>query len=310
MSRIDVVNELHKMSWKNFKRRPYTMRGIDDTFQADLIEMIPHAHLNKGYKYILVVIDTFSKFAWTVKLKNKTGVEVTKAMETILINEPNRIPRNLQTDAGKEFFNSSFQNLMRAYNINHYCTFTKMKASICERFNRTLLNRIWYRFGLQGSTKWINILEDIMKAYNSATHRTIKMRPIDVTKSAEKFLLRTAYKRNASISSNYQQKFHVDDNVRISKYKTIFEKSYTPNWSTEIFKVVAVLPTNPVTYILADLSGDKIKGCFYEQELQITKHPDVYLVDKVLRRKGSQLFVKWLGFSDSENSWINKKDFV
>lgn len=102
----------------------------------------------------------------------------------------------------------------------------------------------------------------------------------------------------------------MDDSVRISKYKTIIEKSYTPNWSTELFKVVAVLPTDPVTYRLADLSGNQIRGCFYEQELQKTKHPDTYLVERILRRKGDKIFVKWLGFSDCENSWINKTDFV
>lgn len=310
MSREGVVKELHRMSRKNFKRRPYTMRGIDDTFQADLVEMIPYAHQNNGYKYILVIIDTFSKFAWCVRLKNKTGMEVTKAMQYVFEKNPNRIPKNLQTDAGKEFYNGSFQKLMRRHNINHYSTYSKMKASICERFNRTLLNRIWYRFNLQGTHKWINMLDEVLESYNSTTHRTIKMRPADVTKSAEKFLLRTVYKGNASVVVSNKQKFHIGDRVRISKYKTIFEKSYTPNWSTELFNVVTVLPTVPVTYTLADLAGNKIKGCFYEQELQKTKHTDVYLVEKILQRKGNKVFVKWLGFSNSENSWIDADDFV
>lgn len=310
MNKEGVVKELHKMSRKHFKRRPYTMRGIDETFQADLIEMIPYAHQNNGHRYILVVIDTFSKFAWTIKLKNKTGKEVTSAMHTIFRDNPERIPKNLQTDAGKEFYNTSFQKLMEKYKINHYCTYSKMKASICERFNRTLLNRIWYRFSVQGSHKWVNILSDIVGSYNSTIHRTIQMRPIDVTKSIEKFLLKTVYKTNSSINVCYLNKFNVNDYVRISKYKSIFEKSYTPNWSTELFKVVTVLPTEPVTYKLLDLNGVEIKGCFYEQELQKTRFPDTYLVEKIIRRKRNKIFVKWLGFPDSENSWINANELV
>lgn len=308
MSREDIIKELHRMSRKKFKRRPYTMRGIDDTFQADLVEMIPYAQQNKGYKYILVVIDTFSKFGWAMKLKNKTGKEVTNAMHNIFKSNSNRIPRNLQTDAGKEFYNSIFRKLMEKYKINHYCTFSHLKASICERFNRTLLNRIWYRFTLQGSQKWIGILSDIVDSYNSTVHRTIQMRPVDVTKSVERMLLKTAYKTNSAINVSHLNKFNVNDFVRISKYKTIFEKSYTPNWSAEIFKIVTVLPTEPVTYKLSDLKDVEIKGCFYELELQKTKHPNTYLVEKIIRRKQNKVFVKWLGFPSSENSWINASE--
>lgn len=299
MSKEEIVKELHRMSRKNFQRRAYTMRGIDDTFQSDLVEMIPHAKQNKGYKYILVLIDTFSKFVWARKLKNNIFKYIS-----------NRIPKNIQTDAGKEFFNSTFQRLMRTYKINHYCTFSKMKASICERVNRTLLNRIWYRFSMQGSHKWIDILSDIVDSYNSSVHRTIGMRPIEVTKSIEKYLLKTVYRTNSTVNASYVNKFSIDDYVRISKYKTIFEKSYTPNWTTEIFKVNTVLPTRPVTYRLSDLKGIEVKGCFYEQELQKTKHPNTYLVEKIIRRKQNRIFVKWLGFDNSENSWIDANDLV
>lgn len=310
MSKQQVVEELHRSARKNFKRRHYVMRGVDDTFQADLIEMIPYASQNKGYKYILTVIDTFSKFAWVVPLKNKTGEEVTNAMQSIFIEHSNRIPKNLQTDDGKEFFNKNFQNLMKSYHINHYSTFTHKKASICERFNRTFLNRLWYQFSLQGSQKWLNLLQTIMKSYNSTVHRTIKMKPIDVNKSNQNHLLSTVYRQNQTINIDKINKYQAGDFVRISKYKGIFEKGYTPKWTTECFEITKVLPTEPITYLLKDLNNQEIRGCFYEYELQKTVDKDVYLIEKIIQRRGNQIKVKWLGFPDSANSWINKNSLV
>lgn len=311
MSKEEIVKELHRSARKNFERRRYVMRGIDDTFQSDLIEMIPYASQNKNFKYIMVVIDTFSKFAWVVALKTKTGKEVTEAMNSIFIKNPNRIPKNLQTDAGKEFYNNKFQNLMKSYHINHYSTFSIKKASIAERFNRTFMNRMWYQFSLQGSHKWLSHLQSIVDSYNSSKHRTIKMKPIDVNKSNQNYLLDTVYRKNQTmINIDDVNKFQMNDYVRISKYKTIFEKGYTRNWSTEIFKISKILPTTPFTYILKDLHDNLIKGCFYEYELQKTENKDVYLVEKILRRRGNMIYVRWLGFPDTANEWINKNDLV
>lgn len=310
--KTQVVYELHRGARKHFPRRPYVMRGINDTFQADLVEMIPHAHQNKGYRYILMVIDVFSKRAWAKELKNKTGEEVTKAMASIFSQYPRNIPQNLHTDQGKEFYNSHFQNLMKKHGINHYSTYSKMKASIVERLNRTILNKIWRQFSLQGSYDWLSNLQRVIDEYNTSHHRTIHMKPIDVTKKNEDSLLKTVYSYNDTALNLLRKKsrFEINDFVRISKFKTIFEKGYTPNWSAEIFQISQILPTTPTTYLLIDSSKTKIQGCFYEHELQKVEYPDVYLVEKVLRRKGDKLFVKWLGFDDTHSSWIDNKDFV
>lgn len=134
MSKRQLVEELHKPARRNFKRRRVIIKGIDDLWQADLVEMIPYATVNKNYKYLLTVIDCFSKYAWALPIKSKTGVDVTNAMHNIL--SQGRCPKNLQTDDGKEFFNSNFQNLMKRKSINHYSTYSVMKASICERFSK------------------------------------------------------------------------------------------------------------------------------------------------------------------------------
>ena len=98
--------------------------------------------------------------------------------------------------------------------------------------------------------------------------------------------------------------------MRISKYKHIFAKSYTPNWTTELFTIVDVKNTKPVTYILKDEQGNVIKGGFYHEELLKTKYKDYYLVEKVIRKKGDKLFVKWLGFPNTQDSWIDKRDIL
>lgn len=199
MSKKQIVAELHNSIRRNFPRRRFEMRGINDTFQIDLVDVIRFARKNRGYKYFLVVIDTFSKYAWIRKLKTKGGPEVARAMEEIFYDNPDRIPMNVQSDHGKEFYNAHFQKLMTKYHINHYSTFSTLKASIVERFNRTFLRKLWQQFSLQGSHIWFTCIDKIIHNYNKSIHRTIKMRPIDVNKENQFNLLRTVYQANSTL---------------------------------------------------------------------------------------------------------------
>lgn len=307
MSKLELVNELHRQARRNFVRRKTQMMGIEDTLQADLVEMIPYASKNKNMKYILTVINIFSKKAYARALKNKTALEVTRAMTSIL-NSMNHPIQKLHVDEGKEFYNTPMKKLLQQRNINIYSTFTTKKAAIVERFNRTLKNKMWKQFSLRGSYKWIDILQSLVSDYNQTKHRTIKMKPDDVTRNDENFLLNTVYKPIETIPS--KAKFKIGDFVRISKYKHVFSKGYTPNWTTEIFKIRKVQKTSPITYLLIDLLGNFINGSFYTEELQLTKCPDLYLVEKILRRKGDKLYVKWLGLDNKNNSWIDKSKIL
>lgn len=303
MSKRQVVNELHKPARKNFQRRRVIIKGFDDLWQADLVEMGAYAELNKDFRYLLTVIDTFSKFAWAIPIKRKTGLEVTTAMQSIF-NE-GRSPQNLQTNDGKEFFNSAFQKRMKTYNINPYSTYSTLKASIVERWNRTLKTAMWKEFSMNGTYHWTNILKKLVNDYNKRKHSTIKMRPCDVTSNEEKHLLSTVYNHIKIIDRG---RYKVGDFVRISKHKHVFEKGYTPNWTTEIFKIRKIQNTHPITYLLEDYKGNPIQGGFYELEISGVKYPDFYLVEKILKKQGDKVFVKWLGFPSNHNSWINKKD--
>lgn len=107
-----------------------------------------------------------------------------------------------------------------------------------------------------------------------------------------------------------KNKFKVSDRVRLSTYKITFSKGYTPNWTNEIFTVHSVQPTVPITYLLKDHTGDVLAGGFYEKELSKTEVDEVYLVEKILQRKGDRVRVRWLGFDGKHDSWIRKKDLI
>ena len=130
---------------------------------------------------------------------------------------------------------------------------------------------------------YFDALDDIVNKYNNTVHRTIKMKPIDVT--SDSF---AEYKED---SNKKNPKFKVGDHVRISKYKNIFAKGYAPNWSEEIFIVSKIKNKVPWTYTISDLNGEEITGSFYENELQKTNQKE-FRIEKILKRKGDKLYVK------------------
>ncbi|XP_068991490.1 uncharacterized protein [Neodiprion pinetum] len=166
---------------------------------------------------------------------------------------------------------------------------------------------MWKRFSKQGSYKWLDILSNLVSAYNDAKHRTIRMKPTDVTVENESLVLRQAY-GELQAKSTTLAKFKTGDKLRISKFKNVFEKGYTPNWTSEIFTISQVENIHSVTYKLEDYHDQPVAGGFYEQELFKVEHPDIYLVEKVLKQHGKKLYVKWLGFDNKHNSWINDSD--
>lgn len=308
MSKEDVVNEIHKNARVNFPRRCVLLRDIDDLWQADLIDVQKISNINSNNNFILIVIDCFSKYVWVRPLKNKTKDCVTIAFQSILHN--GRVPLNLQTDWGKEFYNKSFKKLMQVLSINHYSTYSTKKASIVERVIRTIKGKLYKKFSLKGNYKWVDgTLEKVVNDYNHTKHSTIQMYPARVNKHTKHILMQ---RYNILNKAKIKKKcfIGVGDVVRISKHKANFDKGYTPNWSTELFKVSVVQNTDPTTYLLEDSRKNKVLGSFYAQELQKTRNPDVYLVEKVLKKKGNKVFVKWLGLPSKENSWISNTNIL
>lgn len=306
----DIVNEIYKYARKNFHRRQVLQKDIDDLWQADLMDMHNISKSNNNFKYILVIIDTFSKYGWAIPLKQKNKEYMTDAFSNLL-SQQQRCPKNLQTDMGTEFYNSKFKKILKTHGINHYSTFSIKKASIVERFIRTIKTNLYKEFGFKGNYKWNDgTLNEIIERYNNSKHRTINMAPVHVNHKNKCILLTKFNAKCDKRSKHVRAKFKLGDYVRISKHKGCFEKGYTPNWSTELFKIKTVRNTDPVTYLIEDTKQQPIMGTFYSEELQKTKHPQVYLIEKIVRQKGNKMFVKWLGLPTSENSWILKECVV
>ena len=308
----EIAYELHRPARRRFSRRHVNLRGFKDLFQADLVEMIPHAEANKNFRYILTVIDCFSKYAWARPIMRKTGREVAEAMESIFKSPEKRFlkpPKFLQVDQGGEFNSKVFRRMLKRFNVEMYSSYSDLKASICERFNRTLKNLMYREFSARGSYNWVDILDDLMKRYNTSVHRTIKCAPIKV-RLGDEARLRAIHNANHASVKRGRQRFQLGDIVRISGIKAEFTKGYYPNWSTELFKIREICNTRPVTYKLEDYRGRPLLGGVYSEEISRTSHPDIYLVEKILERRRGKVFVKFLGFPDSENMWIPSKNIV
>lgn len=305
MSKYQIIEEIHRPARRNFLRRRTIVKGYADLWQSDLADMQSYKDENDGYRYILIVINCYTKYVWARPLKNKTGSHVRNAFLDILQNCTHR-PKNLQTDQGTEYYNKEFGKIMKTYDINHYSTYSTMKASMAERVIRTIKSLLYKKMAMRGKYNWIDIINGVINKYNNTTHSIIGMKPIDVLPTTKL----NQYRQSKNEVRRKKTKYRVGDVVRISKYKSIFEKGYTANYTTELFKIRKVNSTYPVTYILEDMNGQPIKGSFYELELLKTKWRDVYLVEKVIRTKGDKALVKWLGFPQQENSWININDVV
>ena len=172
---------LHKPRRRRFPTLPVVVHGMDDQWVADLVEMQPLKQWNRGMRYLLTVIDVLSKYAWVEPLKSKTGVAVAAAFERILKRARGRHPVRLQTDAGKEFYNRTFQALMTRRKIHHFSTYGDTKASVVERFNRTLKERMSRHFTERNTYRYVDALPALVRGYNVTKHRSIGMPPRDVT---------------------------------------------------------------------------------------------------------------------------------
>ena len=182
-----------------------------------------------------------------------------------------------------------------------YSTNNEGKSVIAERFIRTLKTKIYKYMTATSKNVYINKLDDVVKEYNNTYHTTIKMKPVDVEDNTY-----IDFKKEIN---DKDPKFKVGDHVRISKYKNIFAKGYMPNWSEEIFIIKKIKNTVPWAYVINDLNGEEIIGTFSENELQDTNQLE-FRIEKVLKRKGDKLYVKWKGYDSSFNSWIDRKDIV
>ena len=165
--------------------------------------------------------------------------------------------------------------------IDIYSTENEEKASVVERWNRTMKEKMFKYFSANNTRKYIDVLDEMVKSYNETVHSSIKMTPIEASKEMNE---NKVWLNLYSIPKEGKDpKYSVGDKVRITKKKTTFEKGYTPRWTEEVFTIDEVLRTDPPTYKITDYNDERIQGSFYEPELQKTSQ-DIYRIEKVIRK--------------------------
>ena len=264
----DLSQELNKPTINKFTRQKVIVNHIDEIHSTDLVDMTQYTKINKGYKYIFTNIDVFSKIAYAYPIKSKKIGDIKLCFEKIF--EKNK-PKFIWSDKEPAFFSKEMQQFFKDNNVKIYHTNSHLKAVVIERFNRSLRELMMKEFVKNNNTIWYNILPKLIKIYNNRYHSTLKMRPIEINKSNEKYIKENIYTYN---KTSKNPKFKINDLVRISlKRRPIFDKpSANIKWSEELFKIHSINKSNVITYKIKDLNDEIIEGIFYERELQKTKN--------------------------------------
>jgi hypothetical protein len=316
-----LAKELHAPVKHKYPRRKVFVNGIDNTWAMDLVDMTEWKKKNGGFGWMLNIVDVFSRYAWSVPVVNKTAKVVLDAFINTIYTS-NRKPEKIWVDEGKEFYNNAMKGFLKSEDIVMYSTHGQHKSMFVERFNRTLKGRMWRRFTEENTRVWINMLPELIVEYNNGKHRSLPnfaKTPIEASKkeNESKIMLSQAPVMAVQTQPKGRPKFTLGQWVRISRQKGIFEKGYLPNWSREIYKVTSILHCNPRMYGITDTLGEPIVGTFYEQELQATLEigeGSEGLIETTLKTKTvkgkKKYFVKWLGYSDRFNTWVDESDIT
>ena len=245
------INEIYsKPPKKNYITNKTDVFYIDDTWSLDILDLKDYGpENNRGYRYVLVTIDNFSKFGWTVPLKNKNAQTIKDSFENILTSSK-RKPNLIETDRGKEFYNNIFQEFLNKNNIKLYSRNSSYGAVFAERFNRTIRDLLKKIIFEQGDAKWIDVIPTITKQYNNRIHTSTKLSPKDTSsKKNEGFVYNNLLDKRKKI----KQKLQMNDLVRTADLKKTFSKGDTTNWSYKLYKITEITNDTIPSYKIDNL---------------------------------------------------------
>ena len=305
---------LHHQVRRRFKRPQVVVSGIGKQADADLMDMSQLAEYNDNFKYVLLHIDDFSRFVRTVPLRSKNGNEVAKAFKEIF--KTGGITQKIRTDKGTEFTNKTVQQLFKREGIHHFVTQNETKASLEERAIKSVKSKYFRYMTHKQTFRYVDIIDEVTRAYNHRYHRTIKMRPVDVSPENESELWLRMYSNKKEPVKRAPFTFNIGDWVRISYLKRTFSREYDEKYTRELFKVIGrdYRQEKPV-YTLEDYAGDPVKGTFYPEELQsvTVRDDDVYKIEKIIgsrKRRGhpKEVLVRWLGWGPKYDSYVTEEE--
>ena len=245
---------------------------IDDIWSLDILDLKDYGpENNKGYRYVLVAIDNFSKYGWTTPLKNKNAITIKDSFKNILISSK-RSPNLIETDHGKEFYNNIFQDFLNKNDIKLYSRNSSLGAVFAERFNRTIRDLLKRPVFEKGGGKWIDILPTITKQYNNRIHTSTKLSPKDASlKKNERFV----YKNLLDKRDKIKPKFQINDLVRTADLKKTFSKSDTTNWSYKLYKITEIINDTIPSYKINNLPERYNESLLKKTDLTMKENKDV-----------------------------------
>ena len=225
-------------SKKNYPTNKIVYNNIDEIWSIDLADMIDYkTSNNKGFRYIFIIIDNFSKYLWAIPLKNKFSQTITNEFSNI-ITTSKRKPNKLESDRGTEFYNSIFQNFLKSKNIHHYSRYTDKGPSIAERVIRTIRNLLKKPVFEKGNADWLSELPSVIKQYNNTIHHSTKMTPIQASKKSNQKLV---YNNLRDDRVKRQPKFKLGQLVRTADIKRVFSKGDSTNYSYKLYTITEVI---------------------------------------------------------------------
>ena len=296
------------------KRARVIVSGLNDQFDADLADFQKWSGENGGVRYLLVVIDIFSRYTWAEPIHDKTNESVKAAFRNIF--EEGRIPRRLRTDAGKEFTANTMSPFFEEYNITHFISLNEPKANYAERVIKTLKSKIVRYMNMMGTGRYTDILEDMLTSYNNTYHTKLKMAPSEVSSENADALWWSQYKPRNKFDplkrkEKPQYKYAVGDHVRIPKTAVTFGREYDQRWTGEIFEVTNRFQRDGINmYKVEDQDKELVLGSFYEGELQrvLKDQENKWKVERIISEEGEgadkRAYVKFAGWPAFYNRWI------
>ena len=267
------INEIYsKPPKKYYPTNKTDVYYIDDIWSLDILDLKDYGpENNRGYRYVLVTIDNFSKFGWTIPLKNKNAQTIKDSFENILISSK-RKPNLIESDRGKEFYNNIFQDFLNKNNIRLYSRNSSYGAVFAERFNRTirdLLKKIVFE---QGDAKWIDILPTITEQYNNRRHTSTKLSPKDASLRKNEGYV---YKNLLDKRKKVNPKFQINDLVRTADLKKTFSKGDTTNWSYKLYKITEIINDTIPSYKIDNLIERYNESLLKKTELTMKENNSV-----------------------------------
>ena len=233
------VDEIYsKAPLRNYPTNKIIYNHIDEIWSIDLADMIDYKiSNNKGYRYVFIVIDNFSKYLWAIPLKNKSGQTITNEFSNILTTSK-RKPNKLESDRGSEFYNSFFQNFLKNKNIHHYSRYTDKGPSISERVIRTVRNLLKKPVFEKGNADWLSELPSVIKQYNNTIHHSIKMTPNQASKKVNEKIV---YSNLQNKRKKLNPKYKLGEIVRTADFKKVFSKGDSTNYSYKLYTITEII---------------------------------------------------------------------